>query len=318
VVFLAYKISLNKDIWNSFRVYVFLLFVITVLILYIGLNQTRQYLDELDIVAASVFEETTSSLAYELVSLTDFWPFIFAILFFREGLSNKILAFLPFVLYVILQLYFLKRAPAVRAVFQISIFFLIAALSKNRIKDIIKVIPIVLLLLCAFYFVLPQGLIDRFKDDDGSRPDELLNMIYQFNLIELLIGKGMGGAYISDNGIYDYVDMQNGNEMRTTVHIGLAYPLLKGGILFVLLIFSHISIILVKAFKYLRYSTSIEIASYGFLFVFSLFRLIEGPINAVSIFNGVMFGMSIGSLERFIGVHKTKHVQSIDNNRVAY
>jgi hypothetical protein len=128
----------------------------------------------------------------------------------------------------------------------------------------------------------------------------------------------MGGAYISDNGIYDYVDMQNGNEMRTTVHIGLAYPLLKGGILFVLLIFSHISIILVKAFKYLRYSTSIEIASYGFLFVFSLFRLIEGPINAVSIFNGVMFGMSIGSLERFIGVHKTKHVQSIDNNRVAY
>lgn len=312
VVYLAYKVSINKNIWISFNSYIFGLFIFTAFILYIGLNETREYLDELE-VAASVLEDTTTSLAYELVSLTDFWPFLFALFFFRKDFTSKIIAFIPFIVYLLLQLYFLKRAPAVRAVLQVSTFLLIAALAKNKAKGLVRIIPVVILLLFLFYLVLPQSLIDRFKNDDGSRPDELVNMVLQFNPVEAFIGKGLGGAYVSDNGIYDYIDLNGGSEMRSTVHIGIAYPFLKGGIFFLILVCLHLGNVIVSAYKYKKHFTNVEIASFGFLLVFCLFRLIEGPINAVTVFNGIMFGMSIGNLEQFISLHKKAHVESISS-----
>jgi hypothetical protein len=304
VIFLAYKLSLNQAIWNAYKKHIFLIFLLISLIIYKGLDQTREYIDEID-VAQSVLEEATASLGYELISLLDFWPFIFALLFFRGGYVNKVLAIIPFIIYISLQLYFLKRAPTVRAFIQVFFFFWIASIKNNKLKSTVYFVPIIAIGLILFYLVIPEQLVERFSSDDGSRPDELINMFSQMNPVELVFGKGLGGEYISDNGIYDYLS-PDAREMRTTVHIGAAYPILKGGLLLFSLIFSHLIILLIKSFKHVRAFSDKEIASFGFLVIFLVFRFVEGPMNSTSIFNAIMFGMSIGWLENFVKLKSAK------------
>ena len=143
----------------------------------------------------------------------------------------------------------------------------------------------------------PQKLVERFNKDDGSRPKEMKAMFGSFTTKDYVIGRGLGGAFISHNWIYDYVNKETHLTMRIIVHIGSVYPFLKGGGILFLLIFVQISRGIFFGLKNLKKLNREQFASLVFLIVYSLFRLIEGPPSTGQIFDGLLFGMSLGCLD---------------------
>jgi len=295
VVFVAYRLSRNNLFFDIIKSWGFLIFLLTSYLIYLGTNETREYIDDLSSINIDL-SDRTASLGYEFISLLDFWPFIFALWFFEKRFISKLLGFIPFIVYFSYQIYFLKRAPSARCVTQLLFFSLMAYSSNFSFTRSFQMLMIFLVIGFSSYFVIPDDLISRFANDDASRPNEAFHMLRQFSLLDYIFGRGLGGIYISDNGIFD---MLGKHEYRHILHIGALYPLLKGGILLFILLSILLLNILIKSFKHRRNFTAIEHSCFGFLVIFLLFRWIEGPITTTTAFNGIMFGLSLGRLEYF-------------------
>jgi hypothetical protein len=296
IVYCAYKISLNNKVWELFQgklFFVYLFFAITVLI---GTQFSGGKFEDSEIDLSSLEGLSVATEAYEISPILDFWPFLLVLNFFNTK-KNNYLTYLPFIIYLGFQLFFLKRAPTIRAVFTFilllyySIYYVKALNKKNNIL----IITLIGIIVSIFYF--PSDLSDRFKSEDNARQLELINMFSQLNGFEIIFGRGLGGTHeIIADGISDGVS-ETGKLTSSFLHIGAGLPVLKGGVILFILIFAHYFILIVKNFNRLRFINSKQITALIFLFSFSVFRFIEGTISPGSLVNSFLLGLSIGVLE---------------------
>jgi hypothetical protein len=298
IILFSYKLALNLNVWRLFErklVVVYLLFSVLV---FAGIGYLQEHLELLnfDIQSTNV---TTALLAYEISPILDFWPFILLLGLFSKNKFNKAISFVPFIIYMGFQIFFLKRAPTIRAALHYVFGIFIYLLHTGNQKAKQRYITILLLFVFVFIYFLPEDLVARFESTElaqQSRPDELFWMLSQLNVFEILFGRGLGGEYmVASTGIVGYV--KDGQELSTVLHIGAGYPILKGGVLLFILITSHIIFVIRKGLREVKTLTREQLVSLSFLIVFIASRFIEGPISPGSLFNGVLYGMSLGCLE---------------------
>lgn len=293
IMFFSYKLGKSQSIWKLFEnklIFVFFMFAAMVFV-------AKDYFAEhLTVFSEKLENITTATLAYEIGPILDFWPFILllGLVSNKKGLS-KLLTYLPLVIYIAFQFYFLKRAPSVRALTYFVVANTLLMFKRGESVAIFRYFGFIVVLGFLLTYAMPDGLIERFKTEDTSRQNEFKNMMESASVIELIIGKGLGGSYPSDN-LYDYI-AQDGSLRRVTVHIGYGFALLKGGILLCILIFFHVMGGVVLALRRLKELNNIQFVSVAFLIVYSVYRFIEGSPSTGQVFDGVLFGMALGCLD---------------------
>jgi hypothetical protein len=300
IVLLSYKLSNSKAIWNLFEKELIWIYIGFSFLVYIGTGYVQDHLLSGEFENIQFDSITVSSVAYDISPILDFWPFILLL-----GMSAhkkigfaKYLHLLPVIIYVLFQFYFLKRAPTIRAVFHFSLgTILLIYYQTTAEKKGIRALAILFVFLFLAYFFLPENLSDRFKTEDKARQNELANMFSQLSYDEWIFGRGLGGEYNSGvDGIYERIN-QKGVEVKSTLHLGFGDSILKGGLILFSLISLHGISLIIKNLNRIKLISKEQFAGLGFLITFLLFRFIEGGISPGSIFNAVLFGMSLGVLE---------------------
>ena len=301
IVLLSYKISTSEEIWSLFKGKLIIVFYIFTVLVLLGTRYTLVHLAEIGYDAVKPGGSTTGLLAYDMAPMLDFWPFLFLLGFFNKRIKKiRILIYAPFVIYLLFQIFFLKRAPSVRAVSILILASLIhMKLSGNNYAFIKQSFVFITIIIVGFLFT-PEALMDRFETDDTSRQDEFVGMLTELNPLELVVGRGLGGYYyVQNGGVVQYIN-DDGKNVNSLLHIGVGYPILKGGFLFFFLIFYHILKTVYRSLIRIKKLSIEELSCLVFLIVYSVFRLIEGPPSAGAIFDALLFGMSLGYLNRNI------------------
>lgn len=299
LLLLSHKIASSEEIWRLFNGKLIIVFFIFSILVFLGTNYTVIHLVEIGFDALSTEGSRTGLMAYDMAPILDLWPFLFLLGFFNKKIKkSRILIYLPFIIYLLFQLYFLKRAPSARAIsFLIFALFIKMKLSKNNyayVKQIFVLVTLGVLIL----FYTPETLKERFASTDTARQDESLGMLSQLNPLEIVFGKGLGGDYyVQRGGIVQYINHE-GREVSSMVHIGAAYPILKGGLLLFFLIFYHITKTVYRSLLRIKKLSKEELTCLIFLTIYSLFRLIEGPVSLGAVFDALLFGISLGYLNR--------------------
>lgn len=302
IVLFSYKLANSKSIWKLFEKELFYIFLIAAYFVYLGVGYAQEHLlvDHFD--ASRIDSVTVASVAYDISPILDFWPLIVVYSIFKKERKFRAVHLkylVPFVIYLAFQFYFLKRAPTIRSIFQILILFLIARVyfdwSRKVVLRITSLFIVVVLLVVLFF---PQNLMERFKTNDDSRQEELLNMFSQLNVLEMLVGRGLGGEFISaNNGVVERID-SDGNGVKSTLHIGIGDTVLKGGLFFLSLISFHIIYLFSRLLLNIKKCSQEQFTAFCLLICFVTFRFIEGGITPGAIFNGMLFGLCIGILEK--------------------
>lgn len=296
LIYFSYKLAASKHLWNLFENKLFILYLFFSFMVLLGTLHLAEHLDNQEF-TSKIEAITTATLAYQMGPMLDFWPFVFLICLGSKKRYIRILAYLPVIIYVLFQLFFLKRAPSIRGITFIIVTIGLLIFKKNSIVVYLRYSILLVLFGIVLLTYFPQKLVERFNKDDGSRPKEIKAMFETFNTKDYIIGRGLGGAFVSHNWIYDYFNKETHLPMRIIVHIGSVYPFLKGGAILFLLILIQILKSIFFGLKNLKKLNREQFASLVFLIVYSLFRLIEGPPSTGQIFDGLLFGMSLGSLD---------------------
>jgi len=300
IIILCYKLGRANEIWRVFSKY-WIFFILTILVA-LGTIIIRE--DILLVGLESKVESvTTATVAYEISPILDIWPMVFLLGFFNDKSRSRILPFIPALIYVLFQFYFIKRAPTIRAFSYILCGFVILAYFNNRVKNksIIPRLIGVMLITMVLYFLIPFNLMEKFDQKDVARQEESLAAIKSFTPLEHLFGRGLGGwyAYSEGAGIVENFYGPNKVSGKDITHIGITYPYLKGGLILFFLIFFHIVNVVLYGLRNISKMTYIELSCLSFLIVYSLFRLVEGPVSTGAIFDGTLFGLTLGRLEYY-------------------
>lgn len=294
IVLFGYRLATDYELLGRFDRGLLPIFVLFGIATFIGTQYLQEHLTQYE----RVFNRTTATLAYEISPILDFWPFLFLVPYFKGG-RNRFLVFLPFIVYFVFQLYFLKRAPSVRALsFLLMAFTLKSWQSKSGVNLVLTtVFGLLLILITAFLFV-PDELLARFQTEDNARQREAFIMLSQLNLSEWIFGRGLGGYYYMDSGA-GLIEVNSDGELgKHILHIGALYPILKGGLVLAFFIYVHVIGSVRKGFSQIKHLNEYQLSALVFLTVYSLFRIIEGPISPGSIFDGFLFGLSLGLLNQ--------------------
>ncbi len=298
IVLFSYKIAKNKNIWQLFERKLIIIFLIFSVLVFIGNSYTQVHLME-DGYDAFETGTTTALMSYNLAPVLDFWPFIFLLSFFNKKIKKyRILTYIPLIIYLSFQLFFLKRAPSVRAIS----FLILAMIIKMKISGnnnaIVKQFFAFAVIGIVISLAIPKALLDRFETKDSARQDEAKGMLTQLTPLEFVIGRGLGGTYyVEQGGIVQSIN-EEGRAVTANMHIGAFYPILKGGGVLFFLICYHVLSTVFRNIKRIKKLSKEGLTSLIFLIVYSVFRLIEGPISPGAIFDALLFGMSLGYLNR--------------------
>lgn len=314
IIFFSYKLSSNPYIINFFRSYFRNVFFVLTFFVLIATNYDAFEYDEIVFNNQIDHSINTLSEGYNILSILDFWPFLFIIsLFDINQLKSKrinfnyfkfLIVLLPFIIYLSFNFYFLKRAPSARAITYLLFVFFLLQFRTHFFRHFFKNILYLVIIIVFTYLIIPEKLNDRFRNSDNERYTELYNMISQQSNLEILFGKGLGGEYnVLDGQVVERINNLN-NNVKSTLHVGVGDTYLKGGVLFFLLIFFHFSAILIKSLKNLRLLNTQQFVSLSFLLVFILFRIIEGGLTTGSIFNAFCYGFSFGTLDNILLIKK--------------
>lgn len=296
IVLLSYKIAKSKNIWLLFEGKLIIIFLIFSVLVFLGNSYTQVHLLE-DGYDALERGTTTALMSYNIAPILDFWPFIFLLTFFNKKIKKfRILTFAPLFIYLAFQLFFLKRAPSVRAISFLILAMIIKMKISGNSNAIIKQFFAFAVIGIVISLATPKALLDRFEIKDSARQDEAKGMLTQLTPLEFLIGRGLGGTYYVENGGIVQSINEEGRAISANMHIGAFYPILKGGFLLFVLICYHIMTTVIRNIKRIQKLSKEGLASLIFLIVYSVFRLIEGPISPGSIFDALLFGMSLGYL----------------------
>lgn len=294
IVLFGYRLSTDPYLLQSFDKTLIPLFLLFAIITVFGAEYLQQDIEGFDI-DTSV---TTATLAYEISPILDFWPFLFMVPFFKYKNHYRLWILLPFLTYLAFQFFFLKRAPTLRCIgYLIMAMVIVNRRDKSGSNYLIHVIISLLILLPILFVLLPDKLIERFLTEDNARQVEALVMLEQLSFFEVWFGRGLGGYFhLSSGG--GLIEVSNGEMGKHILHIGALYPILKGGILLACLIYAHTISSIMRGWKYLRHLNAYQLSALTFLIVYSLFRLIEGPFSPGAIFDGFLYGLSLGLLNR--------------------
>lgn len=297
IVLLGYILSYSPKVLQMFQQrMVLLVFLVFSVLTYLGTSFLREHLLGYENLSTDI---TTATLAYEISPILDLWPMIFLIRWFGSKKAlDRALALLPAVLYLLFQLYFVKRAPTVRVIVVLSIaVFYYYYLQRNR-DFLLRLMVGSIALYLTVIFLTPDNLLDKFQTKDISRQAEARIMLEQFDAFELVFGRGLGGYYLLDDGAGLIEVNTQGDLGKHILHIGFFYPILKGGLLLFFVVFAHIIRSLLKGYRQLRRADPYTHSGFVFILVYSLFRLIEGPISPGVVFDGFLFGLSLGLLNK--------------------
>lgn len=296
IVLYGYRISRDFKLLNLFRGkelrLTFLLFTIATAY---GTTQIQEHLTIYDFST----DLTTATLAYEVSPILDFWPFLFLFAFFpNKRPFRKIWVYIPVVVYLGFQLFFVKRAPSVRVVVMITLAVSAFWYRKQRKDFIIRIIVGLVLLFGAVSLFAPKNLVDRFQKEDTSRQSEAISMLEQFNLGEVIIGRGLGGHYLLEEGAGLISVNEQGDLGKHILHIGFLYPYLKGGLVLFTLVLFHVFRSIYRGVRRFKQLHPNQFGALIYIVVYALFRLIEGPISPGMVFDGFLFGTSLGLLNQ--------------------
>ena len=230
--------------------------------------------------------------------ILDIWVFLFLISFFSIKKINRFYIYAPILIYIIFQFYFLKRAPSARAIIYLILAWNIYLMKYKKTNFLIRSLFIIILIFVFTYLVVPQELLDRFAIVDVARQDEAIQMLEQLTTLELIFGKGLGGFFTLESGaaLIDVNDI--GIKGKHILHVGILYPILKGGLILATVVYLHVFSAIRKALISFNKLNKYQLTALTFLLVYSLFRLIEGPFSPGIIFDSFFFGFSIGLLKQ--------------------
>jgi hypothetical protein len=300
IIFFSYKLGTLDSVWNLFRgkiIWVYLIFAFFVF-LATQYKQKEIVYGNYDI---QKFEGiTVTSEAYNVSPILDLWPFIFLIHLYspKKGLWIQFATYMPFIIYLLFQIYFLKRAPTGRAIVYLIVGVVILVLSKKSQIRNLGIIISMLISLFIFFKFMPENLVERFLTEDISRQVEFQNMLSSLNYVEVLFGRGLGGEFVvGTDGVSERVN-KYGRDVKSTLHIGIGDSILKGGLVLFFAILSHVFVVLKFGLFNIRRIGDIGFTAFVFLLVFVIFRLIEGGLTPGSVFNAFGYGLSLGALDK--------------------
>jgi hypothetical protein len=294
LITISYLFGKDIDKWNLFRKELVVLFYFSAMLVLLGTVHLSSNFLEFSDKAGNI---STATIAYNISPILDIWPFIFLLKFFESRkIKDFILAVLPFLIYFAFQLFFLKRAPSIRALTFLIVAVVLYMYLRGNIRIVLKLLLLSLLvgILTTIYF--PADLIERFSSIESDRLNEALGMVSQMTIFSHFFGNGLGGFFYNDYIGGAIVVDSDGSMGKYIIHIGALYPYLKGGIILMFLIYILYINTIYRALRRARYLSSEELTALCYLIVYGLFRLIEGPPSTGAIFDGVLFGMSLGIL----------------------
>lgn len=233
--------------FGDFRKSALLVTVFAVIVNVVGFSDMEELLDKQGVGSRS----GTESVAYTTYASLGFWP-VLLLTNHGEPLLRGAVVYGSSAFALLQQIFFQKRLGTVYALFIWFVFFLKGqsvgkpSMKKFSVKS--KVIAFMSLILASFlvFAVFPDfvssqisSLMDRFKNSETNhRFNEFVVMLNQLETAEVFIGKGFGGFYTIQYGNKTlgefYEDI--GFMARRELHIGLAMPILKGGLLFAILV----------------------------------------------------------------------------------
>lgn len=139
----------------------------------------------------------------------------------------------------------------------------------------------------ALVFYFPFGtLINRYLGSYGivvtvitenERWNEMRMMIDEFSPVELVIGRGIGGAFLVNNAEEIFAsDIISGEDVgRIVTHAGAGLPVLKGGLVFWAVYFFPVLILLTGVFRW-RQLDPLTLAALGAASVMFPFQFVDG------------------------------------------
>ena len=108
------------------------------------------------------------------------------------------------------------------------------------------------------------------------------------------MGRGMGGYFQTDLPVPGQMVVTTTGELgRTHMHVGILYPLLKGGVILSVLFYGLVWRALVRPLS-VWCSDRFNCAAVIILPIYILFLFIEGPASMTALFDGLMYGVLCG------------------------
>jgi hypothetical protein len=182
----------------------------------------------------------TNTLGFAFRTLIGFWPMVFLLAYHNRKMNIwKILGLLTIVAALALGVVFQYRARVLRIVAMLLMLFFVVPLLEKRLR-VGMALLIVVMVGIAMAFIAGttafEGLVTRFTDTGGGggRFGEAAAMFSDLNPVEYVVGRGMGGVYEPPPFWTAGVELIDDKLVRTTTHVGHAFPMLKGGLLFCL------------------------------------------------------------------------------------
>jgi hypothetical protein len=249
----------------------------------------------------------TATLGYQNIRTMELWPLVFVFGFMKQRMSwQTVAALFVFLSFMFLSVWFQKRAPTIRGVAYFVSVLLIMRHIKARWSYLLLPIMFMVIATTCYYLIKSENfvfLLERFQSRDfaegGGRLYELEEMLLGFNTSDWLFGRGLGGYYLIDNWSAGMKAVNTSGLIgRDIMHIGIFYPLLKGGVLFCVIFYWY-------AFRLFYFkdqswrSNIYNLAALAVLPVYLGFLFAEGPASTSNLLNGVLFGLTCG---RFVNL----------------
>jgi hypothetical protein len=174
----------------------------------------------------------TSSLAFDIRGLLQFWPVLFA-LSYTQAKTNfwRIIGLSMPLINIIFQIFTFKfRSTIGLCLLQVAMVVLVLPVVQKRLK-LLPIFVIGLSLLIAYFIVKDsyayESFTQRFEERDKFKFRSLEGqaMLSQLGPLGTLIGNGIGGWYLPPFGSGLFL-------IRSETHVGVLFPILKGGFLF--------------------------------------------------------------------------------------
>lgn len=298
-----YILGTSDELWRRTERWLLLGFWIGVVMVALTLDVKGSKLDDTPIVEGYELANV-DFLAYRLSATMSYCPVLFAMAIQRRKWNIwRLLGVGSIFVYLVVEIYFQKRAPTARLLTYIAMAFLVTSAVRKRVSPALVIATLVG---CAVVYqvtassVLPQ-LANKYQTEDTSRFEEGLSLIEQFDPQEFVVGRGMGGTYVPPVGWRaGLVEDDSGRLVRDLTHIGILTPVLKGGLLFLALYLSLAGPLLARKAREWR-SNPINLAALMVLPVVLVFLLIEGPPSLQNFYDAAIYGMACA---RFIGVRQ--------------
>lgn len=281
--------------WEYLEKLVVVLFWFAILATVVGITIPRgpASAEEIESVA---LRGATRTVGYKLAGTLSLWPLIFAL-----GLTSKrfsgwtVLELVVAPAYIVLQVYFQKRAPTVRALTYVAVLQSVLPILTTRAIKLRSVLVGVALAVVAIYVSTSahfEALLDRYGVEDTSRFDEAAAMLSSLEGPDWLMGRGFGGYFLAPHTSERAFMLWEGKYISTYMHVGALFPLLKGGLMLTVAYYA-LFVFVLRPHRRAWYANRYNYAAAGILPVYLAFQSVEGPPTVAAPYEAVLVGLLV-------------------------